>query len=124
MPVPANSSRNMAAAFRKLDLEGLKALNEQADIPVSTITLDDEDVKWVQRCALSHLQAVQQRDAKVRWVDQGYGSSYRSILTAYGSARDGRFAGLRGIAVLCLFHAPPPKRAAFASPNLSPTRFA
>jgi Ca-activated chloride channel family protein len=58
--------------FSRLDLEGLKALKHQAGIPISTITLNDDDVKWVQRRALSHLQAVQQRDAKVRWVDQGY----------------------------------------------------
>jgi Ca-activated chloride channel homolog len=58
--------------FSKLDLDGLKALKTQAVIPISTITLDDGDVKWVQRHALNHLQAVQQRDAQVRWVDQGY----------------------------------------------------
>lgn len=58
--------------FSKLDVEGLRALKGETDIPTSTITLDDDDVKWVQRRAINHLQAVQQRDAKVRWVDDGY----------------------------------------------------
>jgi Ca-activated chloride channel homolog len=58
--------------FSKLDLEGFKELKDAAGIPVSTITLDDNDVKWVQRHAISHLNAVQQSDAQLRWVDQGY----------------------------------------------------
>jgi Ca-activated chloride channel family protein len=58
--------------FSRLDLDGLKALKAEANIPVSTLTLDDDDVKWVERSALSHLRTVQQRQAKAQWVDQGY----------------------------------------------------
>jgi Ca-activated chloride channel family protein len=58
--------------FSKLDIAGLKALKAETGIPVSTLTLDDADVKWIQRHSLSHLEAVQQQDAAVRWVDQGY----------------------------------------------------
>jgi Ca-activated chloride channel family protein len=65
-------TENGHRVFSRLDLDGLKALKDQAGTPVSTTTLDDDDIKWVQRHALSHLKAVQQSDAKVRWVDQGY----------------------------------------------------
>jgi Ca-activated chloride channel homolog len=57
--------------FSKLDVAELKAL-KSTGVPVSTATLDDEDLKWVQRKAQSHLQAVQENDANVRWSDQGY----------------------------------------------------
>jgi Ca-activated chloride channel homolog len=65
-------SQDGRRVFSKLDVEGLRTLKREADIPVSTMTLDDDDLKWVQRRALSHLQAVQQHGAQVRWVDEGY----------------------------------------------------
>jgi Ca-activated chloride channel family protein len=65
-------TENGQRIFSKLDLDGLKALKAEAGIPVSTVTLDDDDIKWVERRAASHLQAVQQHDAKVRWIDEGY----------------------------------------------------
>ncbi len=75
-PVRTASGQFLAAQgnriFSKLDLSGLKALKDQADIPISTVTLDDDDVNWVQRRATSHLQAAQQNDAQLRWVDEGY----------------------------------------------------
>lgn len=58
--------------FSKLDISELAALKEAADVPVSTVTLDDGDIRWVQRHAFNHLQSVQQRGAQVRWIDQGY----------------------------------------------------
>jgi Ca-activated chloride channel homolog len=66
------ATENGRRLFSRLDLDGLKALKSEADVPISTVTLDEDDVKWIQRRAVSHLQAVQQRDAKIRWVDQGY----------------------------------------------------
>lgn len=94
--------------FSKLDLEGLKALKDQADVPIGTITLDDDDLKWVQRHALSHLQALQEHGAQVHWVDQGY---WLVIPVAFLTAlwfRKGwtiRWTTL-GFVVLFLLHAP------------------
>jgi Ca-activated chloride channel family protein len=65
-------TENGRRVFSKLDLDGLKALKSEAGIPVSTVTLDDDDINWVERRATTHLQAVQQRGAKVRWIDEGY----------------------------------------------------
>jgi Ca-activated chloride channel homolog len=36
------------------------------------MTLDDDDIKWIERRTVSHLQAVLQRDARERWLDEGY----------------------------------------------------
>ena len=57
--------------FTKLDVDGLKALGD-AGVPVATTTQDESDVKWVQRKAQSHLQVVEQSDARLRWRDEGY----------------------------------------------------
>jgi Ca-activated chloride channel family protein len=60
-----------ARVFSKLDVDGLKALGD-AGVPVATLTPDDADVKWVLRKAQSHLEVVQQADARLRWKDEGY----------------------------------------------------
>jgi Ca-activated chloride channel homolog len=57
--------------FAKLDLNALRALSKY-DIDATTLTLDDDDIKWIQRHVQHHLEATQQKDAKTRWVDQGY----------------------------------------------------
>ncbi|MCZ6681356.1 MAG: VWA domain-containing protein [Candidatus Poribacteria bacterium] len=56
----------------KLDVQGLKALRDEAGVLVTTVTLDNADVEWIQRRAQSHLQAVQQEQAETRWRDFGY----------------------------------------------------
>jgi Ca-activated chloride channel family protein len=58
--------------FSRLDVDSFKELKSSASVPVSTVTVNDDDVNWIQRHALNHLQAIQNRDAKVHWVDQGY----------------------------------------------------
>lgn len=64
-----SSGRRITA---RLDVEGLQKLRDEAGIPVTTITLDNEDVEWIQRRAQSHLQVVQQELAEERWKDTGY----------------------------------------------------
>ena len=91
--------------FSKLDLDGLKALKDQADIPVSTTTLNDDDVKWVQRHAVSHLNAVQQNDAKVRWVDQGYWLVIPiALFTALWFRKGWTIRWVTGLLLLAAFH--------------------
>jgi len=57
--------------FSKLDLGALKSLKD-IGIPVTTLTLDDDDIHWVQRRAQSHLQQVQEKNTQSRWIDEGY----------------------------------------------------
>ncbi|MBO9515196.1 MAG: VWA domain-containing protein [Variovorax sp.] len=58
--------------FARLDVEALKRLQSEADVPVATVTLDsDDDVRWVQRHVQSHL-AQKQAEAHARWKDQGW----------------------------------------------------
>jgi len=57
--------------YAKLDVSALRSLSH-LDIAATTLTLNDDDIDWIQRRVQHHLQAVQQRDSKTRWVDEGY----------------------------------------------------
>jgi Ca-activated chloride channel family protein len=56
--------------FTRLDVAGLRRL-KQAGVEVATITLDDSDVKWVERRVQTHL-AQRQSEAATRWQDEGW----------------------------------------------------
>jgi Ca-activated chloride channel family protein len=57
--------------YAKLDVSALRSLSSMG-ISAITLTLDDEDIRWVQRRVQHHLEAVQQRDSKTRWINEGY----------------------------------------------------
>lgn len=63
-----NGSRKIA----KIDVESLKQLRDNYKIPVTTITIDNSDVEWIQKNIQSHLQVVQQVEAKTQWIEYGY----------------------------------------------------
>ena len=55
-----------------LDRQGLEAIESQADAYVTTVTVDDTDVRRVNRQIATHLTAVQQEDEEGRWRDEGW----------------------------------------------------
>jgi Ca-activated chloride channel homolog len=57
--------------YSKLDVNALRSLSSLG-ISATTLTLDDDDIHWVQRRVQHHLEAVQQRDSKTRWINEGY----------------------------------------------------
>ena len=57
--------------YSKLDLAQLRTL-DGAGIPSATMTLNDDDIHWVQRHVQHHLNVLQQRDTTMRWIDEGY----------------------------------------------------
>jgi len=57
--------------FAKLDVNALRSLGH-IDIAATTLTLNDDDIHWIQRRVQHHLQVLQQRDSKTRWIDEGY----------------------------------------------------
>ena len=61
-----------ARAIAKLDKAGLERLAREADAFVATITLDDRDVRQVQRRVEAHLVAAREEDETARWRDFGY----------------------------------------------------
>jgi Ca-activated chloride channel family protein len=57
--------------YAKLDVNALRSLSN-IGISATTLTLDDDDIQWVQRRVQHHLETVQQRDSKTRWLNEGY----------------------------------------------------
>lgn len=57
--------------YTKLDVDALRSLSH-IDVAATTLTLNDDDIDWIQRRVQHHLQAVQQRNSNMRWIDEGY----------------------------------------------------
>ena len=57
--------------FAKLDVDSLKSLSNLG-ASVSTLTVDDSDIRWIQRRVQNHLKATEENDAQMRWMDEGY----------------------------------------------------
>jgi len=69
-PIPlANGNFGEVSA---LDQEGLEALEREANAYVTTVTVDETDVRRLNRRVASHLTAVQQENAEGRWRDEGW----------------------------------------------------
>jgi len=56
----------------RMDVEGFEQLRKEAGVLVTTASLDNRDVEWIQDRAQTHLQLVQQQEAEERWIDSGY----------------------------------------------------
>jgi len=56
----------------RLNTEGLDALAREANAVVVGVTLEDDDMRRIQRGVQSHLEKVQEEDAGARWRDVGY----------------------------------------------------
>lgn len=65
----------------KLDDVALQRLASQAHIPLASITTGDQDMQWVQREAVHHLQIVNDKSS-VHWKEYGYFLCYPLVLIA------------------------------------------
>jgi Ca-activated chloride channel family protein len=65
------SDRTGRRVYAKLDVNALRSLS-RIDIAATTLTLNDDDIQWIQRHVQHHLEAVQQKNSKMRWIDEGY----------------------------------------------------
>ncbi|WP_158791720.1 VWA domain-containing protein [Granulicella sp. L60] len=75
-PVRASGNRLLddssgRRVFSKLDVSALRSLSS-IGVPATTLTLNDDDIRWIQRRVQHHLDAVQQNNIKTRWVNEGY----------------------------------------------------
>ena len=64
-------SRSGERVYSKLNVNALRSLS-RINIAATTLTLNDDDIKWIQRRVQHHLEAVQQKNSKTRWIDEGY----------------------------------------------------
>jgi Ca-activated chloride channel family protein len=77
------------------------------DIAATTLTLNDDDIHWIQRRVQHHLQAVQQRDSKTRWIDEGYWLTIPIAVVAFFWFRKGWTVRWTSAALAVFFVAPP-----------------
>ncbi len=66
----------------RLDDAALERLASKAHIPLASVTTGDEDMSWVQREALHHLQIVKDPTSTVHWKEYGYYLCYPLVLLA------------------------------------------
>lgn len=73
-------NKNGQRRIAKLDINSFKELRDKYDIPVTTVSIDNDDVEWIQRNVQTHLQAVQQEETQTRWMEYGYYLLYPLVL--------------------------------------------
>lgn len=65
------NDRSGRRVYAKLDANALRSLSK-INIPATTLTLNDDDIQWIQRRVQHHLESIQQKDSKTRPIDEGY----------------------------------------------------
>lgn len=112
--------RNAAAGF---DAEGLQQLAEAADAPLGSLTLDDDDLDWIELHAQQHFQAARGDREQVFWQDAGYWLCWPLLLIAFLAVRRGWsvhwLAGLL-LAIGLALPAPPAQAGALADAFFTP----
>lgn len=66
----------------RFDGKSLKQLSDDADVPLASLTLDNDDMEWVQRRAQKHLQQIETADSALRWKESGYWLSFPLAMLA------------------------------------------
>jgi Ca-activated chloride channel family protein len=93
--------------YAKLDVNALRNL-KQLGIDATSLTLNDDDIQWIQRRVQHHLQAVRQLDSKTRPIDKGYWLTIPIAVIAAFSFRRGWTVRWTSAALAFVFILPPP----------------
>lgn len=81
-----SADRPLLATF---DAEGLKGLADAADAPLGSLTLNDDDLDWIELHAQQHFQAAQGDEQQLHWKDAGYWLCWPLLLLVLLSVRKG-----------------------------------
>ncbi|CAD5109385.1 VWA domain-containing protein [Zestomonas carbonaria] len=76
-------------ASARFDVEGLERLAEAADAPLGSLTLDDDDLDWIELHAQRHFQAGEDDGAQPHWKDAGYWLCWPLLAIAFLCVRRG-----------------------------------
>ncbi|WP_028627889.1 VWA domain-containing protein [Metapseudomonas resinovorans] len=109
-PRVAADGRPVQASF---DEDALKRLADAANAPLGSLTLNEDDLDWIELHAQRHFEAVQGDGQQVHWKDAGYWLCWPLALIAFFCVRRGwqvHWLGGLLLAVL-LGTAPAPARA-------------
>ncbi|MNG65305.1 von Willebrand factor type A domain protein [compost metagenome] len=103
-----SGGRPLLASF---DAAGLKGLAQAADAPLGSLTLNDDDLDWIELHAQRHFQAVQDQGREVHWKDAGYWLCWPLALVALLCIRRGWQVHWLAMLLMLMAGAPQPARA-------------
>ncbi|MFJ4445759.1 VWA domain-containing protein [Pseudomonas sp. NPDC089422] len=86
MPRLDPEGRSVQGSF---DAQGLKGLAEATDAPLGSLTLDNDDLDWVELHAQQHFQAAKGDGETLHWKDAGYWLCWPLALLAVVCVRRG-----------------------------------
>ncbi|SDJ39871.1 Ca-activated chloride channel family protein [Pseudomonas delhiensis] len=86
----------------RFDAEGLKGLADAADAPLGSLTLNDDDLDWIELHAQQHFQAAQDDGRELHWKDAGYWLCWPLLALALLAVRKGWQVHWLGAALLAL----------------------
>lgn len=90
------------------DADALKQLAAATDAPLGSLTLNDDDLDWVELHAQQHFQNADEQQRNLQWKDAGYWLCWPLLLLALFSVRRGWSLNWMAVLVLgaCLQPAP------------------
>jgi Ca-activated chloride channel family protein len=80
---------NGRPALGSFDQAALKQLASAVDAPLGSLTLNDDDLDWVELHAQQHFQSASDEQRELHWKDAGYWLCWPLLLLAFFSVRKG-----------------------------------
>jgi Ca-activated chloride channel family protein len=93
------------------DADALKQLASATDAPLGSLTLNDDDLDWVELHAQQHFQNADEQQRNLQWKDAGYWLCWPLLLLAFFSVRRGWSLNWMAVLVLGVFLQPAPVEA-------------
>ncbi|VVQ19185.1 hypothetical protein PS914_06267 [Pseudomonas fluorescens] len=76
-------------ALGSFDQAALKQLASALDAPLGSLTLNDDDLDWIELHARQHFQSASDEQRELHWKDAGYWLCWPLLLIAFFSVRKG-----------------------------------
>ncbi|MNJ09256.1 Tetratricopeptide repeat protein [compost metagenome] len=73
----------------RFDKDGLKQLASALDAPLGSLTLNDDDLDWIEAHAQQHFESANQDNQPLHWKDAGYWLCWPLLLIAFLCIRRG-----------------------------------
>ncbi|SEM45772.1 Ca-activated chloride channel family protein [Pseudomonas sp. ok272] len=85
-PLTDSNGRPVLGSF---DQDALKQLASATDAPLGSLTLNDDDLDWVELHAQQHFQSASAEQRELHWKDAGYWLCWPLLLIAFCTVRRG-----------------------------------
>lgn len=93
---------NGRPALGSFDQAALKQLASAVDAPLGSLTLNNDDLDWVELHAEQHFQSASDEQRELHWKDAGYWLCWPLLLLAFFSVRKGWSLNWMGALLLAL----------------------